>query len=274
MSAPKTGARNKPMVVVTGGAGGIGRAICDVAAGQGWRVVVADINEAAAREVAAACGGHACAMDITDEKNVDEVATAIEAAHGPVKAVIHSAATFGDLRAADETPLADWDRITGLVHRGTFIVHVAFAKRMAARGGGSIVTLSSWNGVRSARMHAYCTAKAAVNLLTESMAAEWGRSGVRFNTVSPGVVMTERVAERIASGTRYTIPPPELTALGRLVTAREVAEAAVFLISDKASGISGANLAVDAGTLVTQAWGMFGGVPKARERTGDHVRSA
>ena len=153
---------------------------------------------------------------------------------------------------------------TGLVHRGTFIVHVAFAKRMAARGGGSIVTLSSWNGVRSARMHAYCTAKAAVNLLTESMAAEWGRSGVRFNTVSPGVVMTERVAERIASGTRYTIPPPELTALGRLVTAREVAEAAVFLISDKASGISGANLAVDAGTLVTQAWGMFGGVPKAR----------
>ena len=116
-------------------------------------------------------------------------------------------------------------------------------------------------------MHAYCTSKAAVNLLTESMAAEWGRSGIRFNTVSPGVVMTERVAERIRTGTRYTVSPPSMTALGRLVTSREVAQAAAFLISDAASGITGANLAVDAGTLVTQAWSMFGGVPEPRTGT-------
>lgn len=267
MTADTSTQPQRPLAVVTGGAGGIGRVICELLNEQGWRVVVADINEAGAKEVAATCNGHAQAIDITSEANVDAAVEAIEAQHGPVKAVIHSAATFGDLRAAEETPLADWDRITALVHRGTFIVHVAFAKRMAQRGGGAIVTLSSWNAVRSARMHAYCTSKAAVNLLTESMAAEWGRSGVRFNTVSPGVVMTERVAERIRTGTRYTVSPPSMTALGRLVTSREVAQAAAFLISDAASGITGANLVVDAGTLVTQAWSMFGGMPEPRAKT-------
>jgi NAD(P)-dependent dehydrogenase (short-subunit alcohol dehydrogenase family) len=257
---------DKPLVVVTGGGGGIGRAICEVVVERGWRVVVADINEAAARSVADACGGHIQLIDILDPDNVETAAAAIEATHGPVKAVVHSAATFQELRPAEEMPIADWDRITQLVHRGTFLVQVAFAKRMAARGAGAIVTLSSWNAYRSARMHAYCTSKAAVNLLNESMAAEWGRSGVRFNAVSPGVVMTERVAERIATGKRYSVSPPELTALGRLVISREVAEAAEFLISDRASGITGANLAVDAGTMVTQAWSMFGGVPGPRPR--------
>jgi NAD(P)-dependent dehydrogenase (short-subunit alcohol dehydrogenase family) len=256
----------KPLVVVTGGGGGIGRAICEVVVEQGWRVVVADVNEAAARSVAEACGGEVQLIDILDKDNVEAAASAIEAAHGPVRAVIHSAATFQELRPVEDMPIADWDRITQLVHRGTFLVQVAFARRMAARGRGAFVTLSSWNAYRSARMHAYCTAKAAVNLLNESMAAEWGRSGIRFNAVSPGVVMTERVAERIATGQRYSISPPELTALGRLVSAREVAEATAFLISDKASGITGANLAVDAGTMVTQAWSMFGGVPAARPR--------
>ena len=75
----------RPLVVVTGGAGGIGRVICDVVAEQGWRVVVADINQAAAAEVAAACGGHAQAMDITDETNVDAAVAAIGLAN------VHSA---------------------------------------------------------------------------------------------------------------------------------------------------------------------------------------
>jgi NAD(P)-dependent dehydrogenase (short-subunit alcohol dehydrogenase family) len=264
---PERSGNARPIVVVTGGAGFIGRAICEVVAEQGWHPIVADIDASAARTVATSCGGHAQPIDITDEKGVEAAAAEIERVHGPVKAVIHSAATFGELKPAEETPIEDWDRITRLIHRGTFLVHVAFARRMAARGGGSIVTLSSWNALRSARMHAYCTSKAAVNLLTESMAAEWGRSGVRLNAVSPGVVLTPRVAERIASGTRYSVPPPQLTALGRLVTCREVAEAAAFLISDRASGITGANLLVDAGTTVTQAWSMFGGVPGPRPAT-------
>ncbi|MTH62032.1 SDR family NAD(P)-dependent oxidoreductase [Paracoccus litorisediminis] len=255
---------DKPIAVVTGGAGGIGQVICRLLAREGWRVVVCDINLEGAQAVAAECGGHARRIDITDADAVEATVEQIEQEIGPVVAVAHSAATFGELKPVEEVSLADWDRITSLVHRGTYVVSVAFAKRMARRGKGSFVALSSWNGVRSARMHAYCSSKAAVNLLMEGMAMEWGRSGLRFNAVSPGVVMTERVAERIRTGTRYTMNPIEMTALGRLVTSEEVAEAVAFLMSDRASGITGANLLVDTGTTISQAWGLFGGVPAPR----------
>ncbi len=252
------------IAVVTGGAGGIGQVICRTLAQEGWTVVVCDLNVEGAKMVAAEVRGHARFLDITDPKGIEDLAAAIDAEIGPVAGVVHSAATFGELKPAEEVSVEDWDRITGLVHRGTYLVSVAFAKRMAARGQGSFVALSSWNGLRSARMHAYCSSKAAVNLLVEGMAMEWGRSGVRFNAVSPGVVMTERVAERIRTGTRYTTNPIEMTALGRLVTSQEVADAVSFLLSDKASGITGANLLVDTGTTISQAWALFGGVPGAR----------
>ncbi|CAK7041069.1 NAD(P)-dependent dehydrogenase (short-subunit alcohol dehydrogenase family) [Kerstersia gyiorum] len=254
------------VAVVTGGAGGIGRVICRTLTALGWRVVVCDINEDSMRDVAAECGARFWRMDILDRDDVEGVADAIEAEMGPVAAVVHAAATFQPLAPAEDTSVEEWDRIAQLVHRGTFLVAVAFGKRMAARGAGSFVGVSSWNGVRAARMHAYCSSKAAVNLLMESMAVEWGRSGVRFNTVSPGVVMTPRVAERIATGQRYTVNPIEMTALGRLVTSEEVADTIAFMVSDMASGISGANLLVDTGTAVTQAWTLFGGIPGARPR--------
>jgi NAD(P)-dependent dehydrogenase (short-subunit alcohol dehydrogenase family) len=252
------------IVVVTGGAGGIGQVICRTLADEGWTVVVCDINAEGAEAVARDVGGHARRLDITDPQGVEAVAAEIEAAIGPVQGVVHSAATFGELKPAEEVDIADWDRVTTLVHRGTYLVSVAFARRMAGRGKGSFVALSSWNGIRGARMHGYCSAKAAVNLLVEGMAMEWGRSGVRFNAVSPGVVMTERVAERIRSGARYTTNPVEMTALGRLVTSDEVANAVAFLLSNKASGITGANLLVDTGTAIGQAWSLFGGVPGPR----------
>lgn len=254
----------KPVVVVTGGAGGIGHVICDVLAREGWKVVVADINIDRAAEIAGSCGGVARQIDILDAANVDAAVQAIETQVGPVKAVVHSAATFQVLKPVEETEINEWDRIVSLVHRGTYLVSVAFGRAMAQRGEGSFVALSSWNGLRSARMHAYCSSKAAVNLLMESMAMEWGRSGLRFNAVSPGVVMTERVAERIRTGQRYTANPIEMTALGRLVTSEEVANAVAFLVSDKASGITGTNLLVDTGTTISQAWHLFGGIPGAR----------
>lgn len=256
-----------PVAVVTGGAGGIGQVICRTLSDEGWTVVVCDLNLDGAKQVAAEVGGHARFLDITDPQCIEATASAIDSEIGPVAGVVHSAATFGELKPAEDVSVEDWDRITGLVHRGTYLVSVAFAKRMAARGHGSFVAMSSWNGVRAARMHAYCSSKAAVNLLVEGMAMEWGRSGVRFNAVSPGVVMTERVAERIRTGTRYTTNPIEMTALGRLVTSQEVANSVSFLLSEKASGITGANLLVDTGTTISQAWSLFGGVPEPRVKT-------
>jgi NAD(P)-dependent dehydrogenase (short-subunit alcohol dehydrogenase family) len=259
----ETQGRNR-VVAVIGGASGIGEATTALLAEQGWRIVVCDIDAEAATTVARRSGGHGVAMDVTDADSVEQAAAVIEAEHGPVDGVAMCAAIFQARRPPEETPIEDWDRIVAVCLRGTYLVDVAFGRRMAKRGRGSIVNLSSFNAHRPAPMHAYCSAKAGVEALTEGMAGEWGRSGVRVNTVTPGTTLVSRVVERIRTGQRYAVHPETLTALGRLVEPREVAQAVAFLLSDNASGITGANVAVDAGMLVAPSWAMFGGVPASR----------
>jgi len=251
-------------VAVIGGASGIGAATSVLLAERGWRVLVCDLQREPAEAVAKQCGGAAVVLDVTDADMVERVAGEMESTHGPVEGVAMCAAIFQPRRPPEETPIADWDKIVAVCMRGTYLVDVAFGQRMARRGRGSIVNLSSYNAHRAAPMHAYCSAKAAVDSLTEGMAGEWGRSGVRVNTVTPGTTLVARVVDRIKSGTRYTVHPQALTALGRLVEPVEVAKTIAFLLSEEASGITGANIAVDAGMLVAPSWDIFGGVPAAR----------
>jgi NAD(P)-dependent dehydrogenase (short-subunit alcohol dehydrogenase family) len=180
--------------------------------------------------------------------------------------MVNSAAIFAPRMRPEDLPLETWERITNIAYRGAYVACVEFARRMAAHGAGSIVNISSMVGQRPNHGHAYYSAKAAVNALTEGMAAEWGRSGVRVNAVSPGYVAVPRMVAQIADGSRYAISPIEASALGRLVEPDEVAETIAFLLSDKASAVTGANLNVDAGALAVQAWIIHGGVPPARPR--------
>jgi len=255
------------VAAVIGGGSGIGMATCHLLAERGWRVAVCDIDAEAARAVAGQCNGFAQTLDVCDDADVERAAAQIEARYGPVAGVAMCAAIFQVKKPPEETLMSDWDRIVDVSLRGAYLVDVAFARRMAARGKGSIVNLSSFNAHRPAPIHAYCVAKAGVDALSEGMAGEWGRSGVRVNTVTPGTTLVKRVVDRLATGTRYAVHPGTLTALGRLVEPREVAEAIAFLLSDQASGITGANIAVDAGMLVAPSWAMFGGVPEARPRS-------
>ena len=130
---------------------------------------------------------------------------------------------------------------------------------MIERGQGSIVNLGSIAALGSMPAEAYATSKAGVVQLSKNLAGEWGRSGIRVNTVSPGSTLVPRVEERLKSG-RYAADPGEFTALGRMVRPREVAEAIEFLASDRASAITGVNLVVDAGWQVASTWAQFGGV--------------
>lgn len=256
------------LAVVVGGAAGIGAATAQCLAAHGWRVVVADIAlaEAEAEAVAGRLGGHAVAIDICDPASIEAAAEAIESVHGPVHGAVAVAATFQARKAPEDTPVADFDRVIESNLRGTYCVDTAFARRMAGRGAGAIVNLSSWNGMRSSPVHGYCAAKAGVIMLTEGMATEWGRSGVRVNTVTPGFVMVPRIAERLRTGDRYSGRLEDLTALGRIVEPPEVGETIAFLLSDRASAITGANVAVDAGILASSGWSVFGGPPPARPR--------
>lgn len=255
------------VVAVVGGAQGIGAATALLLAQRGWRVAIADIDIATAEGTAAQCNGCAVPIDMQDVASIVQAADLIERRAGAIYAMVNSAAIFAPRMPPEELPLETWERIVNIAYRGAYVACVEFAKRMATQGAGAIVTISSMVGQRPNHGHAYYSSKAAVNALTEGMAAEWGRSGVRVNAVSPGYVAVPRMVAQIAEGSRYAISPIELSALGRLVEPSEVAEAIAFLLSDKASAITGANLDVDAGALAAQGWTIHGGVPLARPRT-------
>ncbi len=254
------------LAVVIGGGNGIGAATCTLLHQRGWRVVVADIDLAAAETIARQCEGHSLRIDVLDAQSIAIAAASIEAQHGALYAMVNSAAIFAPQMAPELMPIDTWDRIVQSGYRGTYVSNVEFGKRMAAHGTGAIVNISSMVGQRPNHGHAYYSAKAAVNMLTEGMAAEWGRSGVRVNAVSPGFVAVPRMVANIKEGKRYAVSPVEVSALGRLVEPSEVAESIAFLLSDKASAITGANLAVDAGVLASNGWVVHGGVPPARPR--------
>lgn len=255
------------IAVVLGGANGIGAATALLLARRGWKLVIADIDEAAARSTAEACQGRAMRVDVLDAQSIATVAERTEAEVGPIYALVNSAAIFQPQMQPEQLPLETWQRIVDSAYRGTYVASVEFGQRMAAHGAGSMVNISSMVGQRPNHGHAYYSAKAAVNMLTEGMAGEWGRSGVRVNAVSPGFVAVPRMVAQIAEGKRYAVSPIEVSALGKLVEPAEVAEVIAFLLSDKASAVTGTNLPVDAGVLATNGWVVHGGVPPARPRT-------
>lgn len=254
------------VAVVLGGAQGIGAATAVLLAQRGWRIAIADIDIATGERTAAQCQGIAVPLDMQDVPSIARAADLVEQRMGAIYAMVNSAAIFAPRMRPEEMPLETWERIVDIGYRGAYVACVEFAKRMAANGAGAIVTISSMVGQRANHAHAYYSSKAAVNALTEGMAGEWGRSGVRVNAVSPGYVAVPRMVAQIADGSRYSISPIELSALGRLVEPGEVGEAIAFLLSDKAAAITGANLNVDAGALAVQAWTIHGGVPPARPR--------
>lgn len=253
-------------VTVLGGANGIGAVTSRLLRARGWRVLVADIDGDAARALATEIGGASAVVDVLDAGSIAALAELADVTHGPAYGLVNAAAIFQPQMRPEELPLATWERIVDIAYRGTYVACVEFGKRMARRGAGSMVNISSMVGQRPNHGHAYYSAKAAVNMLTEGMAGEWGRSGVRVNAVSPGFVAVPRMVANIAEGRRYAVSPAEVSALGRLVEPVEVAESIAFLLSDRAAAITGANLVVDAGVLATNGWVVHGGVPSARPR--------
>ena len=128
----------------------------------------------------------------------------------------------------------------------------------------AILNIASIAGMRSTPLHAYGPMKAAVIRLTENLATEWGRSGVRVNCISPGPVLTPALRLAIDQGQRDRRKMEHNMASGELVLPRDVALAAAFLLSDDARAITGVNLPVDHGWLVANSWASFGGVRAAR----------
>jgi NAD(P)-dependent dehydrogenase (short-subunit alcohol dehydrogenase family) len=256
------GASPSEVVLVTGGASGIGAATAEAFAKQGKTVVIADRRLDAAEDTARRIGALACQLDIGSQEQIDEVAGRIERDLGVVRILVNCAGPLQNTDRPEDLAMKMWDRITDVHLRGTYMTTVRVGARMAATGGGSIVTVASVMGMRSGPLHAYGPAKAALINLTECLAAEWGPKGVRINTVSPGFVETPALHRGVAEQVMDVELLRDAAALQRLVKPREIADAILFLASPAAGAITGCNLPVDAGYLVAASWGAYGGLRK------------
>ena len=246
--------------VVFGGGNGIGAACCRLMQQRGWQVAVADFDADGAKSVAREVNGLAFHVDVRDPKAVAQVADDVETQLGPPTGLVISSGTFQDNVPVQDTPADALERILAVNFTGTHHVNRVFGLRMAERGRGSIVNLASVTGQASTPLNIYGPTKAAIINMARSLAGEWARSGVRVNSVSPGVTLVPRVVERRRTGARYGANLDEQMALGRCVEPAEVAEAVEFLLSERASAITGIDMVVDCGWLVGSLWNTYGGV--------------
>jgi NAD(P)-dependent dehydrogenase (short-subunit alcohol dehydrogenase family) len=250
------------IVLVTGGSRGIGAATATLLAGQGRRVVIVDIAPEP-------LGGTQTILwpapfDVASESAVVNGIADIETAHGPITGLVNAAGVFGKMHRLERVRMEQWDREVNIDLRGTFLVARSVGVRMAERRHGTIVNVASVAGMTSGPIHAYTAAKAAVIQITQTLAAEWGRVGVRVNAVSPGFTRTVALEAGIASGALNKELMARYAALNRLVEPIEVAHAIAWLLSPASSAVTGINLPVDAGYLAGSTWGAYGGLPEAQ----------
>lgn len=239
------------VVLVTGAGSGLGAAIAHDAAVSGWTIGVLDCNGAAAAETASAIGPAAIALtaDTTVEADIERALDALAEATGaaaPTGVVANAGIVrFGPLTNLD---VDDWRAVVDVNLTGTFLTARAVARRMIAAGSqGSIVTVTSMNGVAPGpNAGAYGATKAAVALLTQQMALEWGPHGIRANAVAPGLI-DAGMSEPIYADSDIRRRRGERVPLGRLGTPSDVANAVLFLLSEASEYITGTELLVDGG---------------------------
>jgi len=238
-----------PTALITGGTSGIGRATANKLALLGIQVLVvgrnAERGEKTVAEIRAA-GGKAdfISSDLTDASSVRAVAKkAIELGKGHVDILINNAGIF-PFGPTDKTTEEEFDRVYSLNVKAPYFLVAELAPLMAKRGKGAIVNVSTMVAdFGMSGMSLYGSSKAAINLLTKAWAAEYGRSGVRVNAVTPGPTRTEGTDAMGDALEQLGAQAPA----GRPATADEIAEAIVFLATDRSSFIHGAKLAVDGG---------------------------
>ncbi len=242
------------VVLITGGGAGLGADMARLCARLGARVVIADINGAAAETIAADIGDAALglACDIASEPEVKRMAETALGRFGRMDVVVNNAALTDHGNDLDllSTDLATWDRTMEVNLRGTLLVTRALLPSMIEGGGGSVINIVSRQGIappQSARRMCYGVSKAAIIMLTRHIAVAYGKQGVRSNAVAPGTIQSEKMLatlspERLAQSRRNVLTP-------QLGEPADISRIVAYLASDAGRYITGQTIQVDGGVL-------------------------
>jgi 3alpha(or 20beta)-hydroxysteroid dehydrogenase len=239
-----TGRLHGKVAIISGGARGQGAAEARLFAAEGARVVVGDVLDDEGAAVAEEIGDAALYvhLDVTDEAQWAAAVKAAEEAFGPVSVLINNAGILL-FQSLHKTTLEDFERVMRVNVTGVFLGMKAVTTSMVEAGGGSIVNVSSTAGLQGLPyLGAYVASKWAVRGLSKTAAIDLGQKGIRVNSVHPGGIDTPMVA-----GTSGDAPFYKRLPVSRMGSPDEVAAAVLFLASDEASYIAGAELAIDGG---------------------------
>ena len=237
------------VVIVTGGAQGIGEACARRFAREGARVVVADVQDARGQALAAELGASYLHCDVGDKAQVDALVAQVMRAHGRIDVLVNNAGIF---KAADflDVTEADFDAVLRVNLKGAFLVGQAVAREMARAGRGSIVNMSSVNSVLAIPdIASYNVSKGGINQLTRAMALALADQGVRVNAVGPGTIATELAAQAVLTSEDARNKIMMRTPMKRLGEPGEIADVVAYLASDAASYVTGEIVMADGGRL-------------------------
>lgn len=243
------------VALVTGGGSGIGRETALLFAAEGARVYVTDVDHDRARETVEAirtAGGTAESqrVDVTEEAQVDAMVRGCATRLGGLDCALNNAGISGPAGPLDQVSLGDWSRTLAVNLTGVFLCLKHEIPVMRSRGGGAIVNMASGAGwIATPGLAPYCATKHGVLGITKTAAVENARTGVRINAVCPGSTDTPMLRDAMAQGAEVAAMIRASMPIGRLGRPQEIAEAVVWLCSDRASLVTGASMGVDGGSV-------------------------
>ena len=238
------------IAAITGGASGIGSAIAEMFVQKGATIAVLDLLEEQAQARAKELGNNSNAfvVDVTSSESVNRAVASVKEHFGRIDILVNSAGIVA-LDPAEKVTDSDWEKQIAVNLTGTFFVNRAVGNVMLEQGEGKIINMASQAGSIALDQHAaYCSSKWGVIGLSKVLAAEWAGRGINVNTISPTVVLTE-LGKKAWAGQKGE-DMKKLIPTGRFALPEEIAAAAVFLASNGADMINGADLVIDGGYTI------------------------